>query len=101
MVQQLPLVHLIHKDRVRLKNTTEEDFKRIRANLSTDGTPPAVLPLVGGILHARGDQPVAAQQVPLQTLVREKPELALLAVQRWPIVDHLRVDFHLGKKIIF
>ena len=31
-------------------------------------------------------------------MVREKPELALLAVQRWPIVDHLWVDFHLGEK---
>ena len=31
-------------------------------------------------------------------MVCEKPELAFLAVQRWPVVDHLRVDFHLKKK---
>ena len=65
------------------------------AHLSTDGTPATIMPLVGRLLHAAGDQTVRAQQVALQTLVREEAQLALLTVQRRPVVDHLRVDLHL------
>ena len=64
-------------------------------HLATDGTPAAVLSLVGGVLHAGRDEPVAAQQVPLQPLVGEETELAFLAIQGRPIVDHLGVDLHL------
>ena len=73
----------------------ETEFARNVTHLATDGAPPAVLPLVCGVLHAGGDEPVAAQQVPLQPLVREETELALLAVQGRPVVDHLGVDLHL------
>ena len=34
---------------------------------------------------------MATQQVPLQTLISEEPELALLTIQRRPVVDHLRM----------
>ena len=67
-------------------------------HLATDGTPAAVLPLVGGVLHAGRDEPVAAQQVPLQPLVGEETELAFLAIQGRPVVDHLGVDLHLERK---
>lgn len=36
-----------------------------------------------------------AKQMSFKALVGEETELALLAVQRRPVVDHLRVDFHL------
>ena len=48
--------------------------------LAAHGAPAAVLALVGGVLHAGRHQAVAAQQVPLQTLVREEPELAFLTI---------------------
>ena len=50
------------------------------------------------ILHAGRDEAVGAEQVALQALVREEPELALLAVERRTVVDHLRVDLHLNNK---
>ena len=63
--------------------------------LPTDRTPATVLTLVGRVLHAGRHQPVAAQQVPLQPLVCEEPELTLLTIERRAVVDHLGVDLHL------
>ena len=48
--------------------------------LAAHGAPAAVLALVRGVLHAGRHQAVAAQQVSLQTLVREEPELAFLTI---------------------
>ena len=62
---------------------------------ATNQTSSAVLALVCGILHTGGDQAMAAQQMPFQALVCEEPELALLAIQRWAILDHLWMNFHL------
>jgi len=64
-------------------------------DLSTDRTPTTVLALVGSVLHAGRHQAVTAQQVPLQTLVSEKPELTLLTIERRSVVNHLGVDFNL------
>ena len=69
------------------------------SHLATDRTPAGVLPLVGRVLHGGGDEAVAAEQMALQALVGEEPELALLTVEGRPVVDHLGVDFHLwGEK---
>merc|ERR1711884_63343 len=65
------------------------------SHLSTNRTSPAVLTLVSRVLHAGSDQAMAAEQVSFQPLVREEPELALLAVQGRAIVNHLGVDFDL------
>ena len=94
VVQQLPLINLIHMDWVKLVG---EETEFAISHLSTNRTSPAVLALVSGVLHTGGDQAMAAEQVPFQPLVREEPELALLAVQGRAIVDHLRVDFDLEK----
>lgn len=59
---------------------------------ATDGTAATIFALVGCLLHAAGDESMTTQQVPLQALVCEKSELALLAVEWRPVVDHLRVD---------
>ena len=52
--------------------------------------------LVGSVLHAGGDQPMASKQVPFEALVCEEAELALLAVERWTVVDHLRMNLYLS-----
>ena len=75
MVEQLPLV-----------------------DLPADGTTSLILALVGQILHRGRDEAVRSEKVPLQTLVREKAELTLLAVERRTVVDHLRVDLDLEKR---
>ena len=64
-------------------------------DLAADGAPARVLALVGQVLHAGRHQAVTAQQVPLQTLVSEKPELTLLTIERRSVVNHLGVDFNL------
>lgn len=64
-------------------------------HLAADGATTAVLAAVGRFLHRRRDEAVRAEQVPLQALVGEEAALALLAVERRPVVDHLRVDFDL------
>ena len=61
--------------------------------LAADGAPAAVLALVGCVLHGGGDQAVTAQQVALQTLVCEEPELTFLTVEWWPVVNHLWMNF--------
>ena len=91
VVQQLPLINLIHMDWVKLVEETEFAI----SHLSTNRTSPAVLTLVSRVLHAGSDQAMAAEQVSFQPLVREEPELALLAVQGRAIVNHLGVDFDL------
>ena len=63
--------------------------------LAADGAPAAVLALVGCVLHGGGDQAVTAQQMALQPLVCEEPELTLLTVEGRPVVDHLRVNLDL------
>lgn len=55
-------------------------------------TPASVFALVGRLLHRARDQAVRAEQMPLEALIGEEPELALLAVERWSIVDHLRMN---------
>ena len=55
-------------------------MRLVTGYLAAHGAPAAVLALVGGVLHAGRHQAVAAQQVPLQTLVREEPELAFLTI---------------------
>ena len=75
VVQQLPLVDL---RRVCLKSRSISGAKA--GYLAAHGAPAAVLALVGGVLHAGRHQAVAAQQVSLQTLVREEPELAFLTI---------------------
>ena len=42
---------------------------------------------------------MAAQQVALQTLVCEEPELTLLTVKRRPVVDHLGVNLDLIMRV--
>lgn len=59
---------------------------------ATDGTATSIFALVGRLLHAAGDKSMTTQQVPLQALVREKAELALLAVEWRPVVDHFWVN---------
>ena len=68
--------------------------------LSTDRTTSRVLSLVGGVLHAGRHEAVAAQQMSLQTLVREEAELTFLAVEWRTVVDHFRVDFYLDKYFV-
>lgn len=68
------------------------------AHLAADRAPAAVLALVSSVLHAGGDQTVTAQEMALQTLVCEEPELTFLAVQGGPVVDHLRMDLDLRKE---
>ena len=53
---------------------------RNEPHLATDGAPAAVLALVGCVLHGGGDEAMTAQQVTLQPLVCEEPELTLLTV---------------------
>ena len=64
-------------------------------HLAADRAPAAVLALVGCVLHGGGDQTVTAQQVALQPLVCEEPELTLLTVEGRPVVDHLGVNLDL------
>lgn len=59
---------------------------------ATDGTATSIFALVGRLLHAAGDKSMTTQQVPFQALVSEKAELALLAVEWRPVVDHFRVN---------
>ena len=68
---------------------------RNEPHLATDGAPAAVLALVGCVLHGGGDEAMTAQQVTLQPLVCEKPELTLLTVEGRPVVDHLGVNLDL------
>ena len=68
---------------------------RNEPHLATDGAPAAVLALVGGVLHGGGDEAMTAQQVTLQPLVCEEPELTLLTVEGRPVVDHLGVNLDL------
>ena len=68
---------------------------RNEPHLATDGAPAAVLALVGCVLHGGGDEAMTAQQVTLQTLVCEEPELTLLTVEGRPVVDHLGVNLDL------
>ena len=63
--------------------------------LAANGTPTAVLSSVGRFLHRRGDQSVGTEQMSLQSLVSEETALTFLAVQRWPVVNHFRVDLDL------
>lgn len=62
---------------------------------STHWAATSILALVGRLLHAGRHQSMGAQQVALQTLIGEESELALLTVERWAVVNHLRVDLHL------
>ena len=64
-------------------------------DLSADWATSGVLPLVGQVLHGGGDEAVGAEEVALQALVGEEAELALLAVQRRPVVDHLWMNLDL------
>ena len=41
---------------------------------------------------------MAAEQMPLQTLVSEEAELTLLTVERRPVVDHLGVNLDLKRE---
>lgn len=68
---------------------------RNEPHLATDGAPAAVLALVGCVLHGGGDEAMTAQQVTLQPLVCEEPELTLLTVEGRPVVDHLGVNLDL------
>ena len=63
--------------------------------LAADGATTAILTAISCLLHGRRDEPVGAEQVSLQSLVGEEATLTLLAVQRRPVVDHFRVNFHL------
>ena len=68
---------------------------RNEPHLAAHGAPAAVLALVGCVLHGGGDEAMTAQQVTLQTLVCEEPELTLLTVEGRPVVDHLGVNLDL------
>ena len=80
---------------VVLRNVVE---KLPLVDLSAHGASARVLALVGQVLHAGRHQAVRAQQVALQALVGEEAELALLAVQGRPVVDHLWVDLDLYER---
>ena len=69
--------------------------------LATNWAPAGVLALVCRVLHTGRDEAVAAEQVALQPLVCEEPELTFLAVKRGSVVDHLRVDLNLWRKLFF
>ena len=64
-------------------------------DLAADRASARVLTLIGEVLHRGRHEAVRAEQVPLEALVGEEPELALLAVERGPVVDHLGVDLDL------
>ena len=66
--------------------------------LATYWTPSTVLPLVGSILHAGRHQPMAAQQMSLQTRVSEEATLTLLTIEGRTVVDHLGVDLDLRRR---
>lgn len=61
---------------------------------ATNRTPTTVLTAVGGFLHRARNQTMRPQEVALQTLVGEKAQLTLLAVERRPVEDHFRVDLN-------
>jgi hypothetical protein len=77
VVQQLPLVDL---QREKQPHRHESRVLPRTTHPSADRTPAGVLALVGGVLHARRDEAVRAQQVALQSLIGEESKLALLAV---------------------
>lgn len=62
---------------------------------ATNRTSSAILALVSCVLHAGSDEAVGPQQVSLETLISEEPKLALLAVKRWSVVNHLRMNLDL------
>lgn len=72
----------------KIGNCTEDLIKTYPA---ANRTTARIFALVSRLLHTGRDQAVRAEQMPLQTLVGEEAELALLAVERRSVVDHLRM----------
>lgn len=70
-------------------------------DFSANGAAARVLALVGQILHGRSDETVRAEQMALEALIGEEPELALLAVEWGTAVDHLRMNLDLEGKETF
>lgn len=68
---------------------------KMKAHPSTNRTPSRILAPIGGFLHTRRDEAVRTEQMPFESLISEKSKLALLAVEWWPVVDHLGMDLHL------
>lgn len=80
--------------------------KLVSIHPSADSTATSILPFIGHLLHVGRNQPMGPQQVPLQTLISKETPLALLAVQRRPTDQHLRMDLdfvyqlHVGAELL-